>query len=628
MNLSGIPCGVPDLFSLCFQNGLGYPKSACNFFEMWYNSLIGKGFVCRIKREKGLYIDMKKSRLLVFVLSLILILGLLPVGVVAEDATFDSYYCRSALATMPNSVALLYAYDQIVAGVEASLGEIKVYNDTDPITADEVRMVIDAYRRDHTEHFWFGNQYTMSYNSTSVLRVVPTYIMEGEALVQARLLFDAALESMVAGITDAMSEFECELILHDRLAGAVTYVDSDNAHNAYGALVEGKAVCEGYAEALQCLLHRVGIQSLIVLGSSVNPSTGTPEGHAWNMVRIDGKYYHTDLTWNDQGRMVYHAYFNQTDLVIREDHEITPTNFALPVCNAQTANYFVVKGGLLTEYNLDMIAELLKNNDLSVSLYLNVDVDTFIAWYREHISEIVKKVGVSGSYSYSMMGLGREYRLDIEVCRHTSLQSVPALAATCTENGNRAYFVCSCGKWFEDNKAEREIFFHDGVVIYSQGHQWSEKIENEAHLKSSATDCRSGSQYWYDCAVCDTISDHAYFDDGRVGDHVYSDQWSQGDKTGHWHTCLYCDAHDTVKPHTPGSDATDRAPQLCTVCGYELKPSLKGDTQTEKPGSQVSGNGSGEITPMLGGCVISVADVSVVGLSALFSLLMLKKKKD
>ena len=201
--------------------------------------------------EKRLHADMKKCRWLVFLLSLILILGLLPISAYAEEELFDPYYCRSALATLSNSAALLYAYDQIVAGVEASLGEIKVYNDTDPITADEVRMVIDAYRRDHTEHFWFGNQYTMSYNATSVLRVVPTYVMEGEALVQARLLFDAALERMLSGITDVTSEFERELILHDRLAGAVTYVDSDNAHNAYGALVEGKAVCEGYAEALQ-----------------------------------------------------------------------------------------------------------------------------------------------------------------------------------------------------------------------------------------------------------------------------------------------------------------------------------------------------------------------------------------
>ena len=577
---------------------------------------------------------MKKHQWLGFFLSLLLILALIPVGSVAEGDDLDLYYCRTALAKLPNAKALLYAYDQVVAGVEESLEEIKVYNDADPISVDELRTVMDAYRRDHTEQFWFGNSYRISYNSTSVLKILPTYVMEGEALTEAKRQFDAALEEMLAELPKTATEFERELLLHDRLAATVTYVDTENAHNAYGALVEGKAVCEGYAEALQCLLHRAGIQSLIVLGSSINPSTGAPEGHAWNMVRIDGSYYHTDLTWNDQGRRLYHAYFNLTDAVIDQDHDVTPTEYTLPTCTSQTANYFVVKGGLLTEYSVDTLAVLLKNNDLSVSVYLNSDVDAFVEWYGSHIAEIAQKAGVVGSYSYSLSGLGREYVLSIEVCRHTALQAIAAQGATCTANGNEAYYVCECGKWFEDAGAEREIGFHDSVVIYSQGHQWTEKIEDAAHLKTAATDCRGGSTYWYDCAVCDAVSDRAYFDNGRVGDHAFAEKWSQGNENGHWHACKYCDAHDTAKAHTPGKPATEQTPQTCTVCGYELAPALeekpKTETETAGNGSQTVGGNveQGSLVPMLGGCVISVANVGVAGLSVLLSLLMLKKKKD
>ena len=580
-----------------------------------------------------MYTNMKKYQWMGILLSLVLAFGLLPIGVAAEEGEFDDYYCRGALAKLSNATALLYAYDQIVAGVEESLESISVYNGTDPITVEEVRTVVDAYRRDHTEHFWFGNQYNMSYNSTTVLKMLPTYIMEGEALEQARQRFEAALDSMLEGITGETSEFERELMLHDRLAGVVTYVDSDNAHNAYGALVEGKAVCEGYAEALQCLLHRAGIQSLIVLGSSVNPSTGAAEGHAWNMVKIDGSYYHTDLTWNDQGRRLYHAYFNQSDVVIKEDHSIAATAFALPTCTSQTANYFVVKGGLLTEYNVDVMAELLKNNDFSVSVYLNANVDSFIEWYRNNISAIAQKAGVKGAYSYSLSGLGREYVLGIETCEHASLAHIAAHGATCTENGNDEYYVCTCGKWFEDAAAQREIAFRDSVIIYSQGHQWTEQIKDAAHLKTAATDCRSGNLYWYDCAACDAVSDRVYFDDGTVGDHVYAEKWSRGDETGHWHTCLYCDAHDTAKAHLPGNPATEKTPQTCTVCGYELAPALKNETQTAKPNSDSGSSGpgfsssEGSMQPILGGCVISVANVGTMGLSVLLSLVMLKKKK-
>ena len=567
--------------------------------------------------------------------SVVLLISLFSVGTAAEE-DFDAYYCRAALATQPNATALLYAYDQIVAGVEASLGEIKVYNDTDPITAEEMRIVVDAYRRDHTEHFWFGNEYKMSYNSTSILKVIPTYTMEGAALEEARRAFDAALDSMVADLSSVASEFERELILHDRLAATVTYTTTQNAHNAYGALVEGKAVCEGYAEALQCLLHRVNIQSLLVFGSSVNPSTGMEEGHAWNMVRIDGSYYHTDLTWNDQGRSLYHAYFNQTDAAITEDHKITATAYALPVCSSQAANYFTVRGGLISAYSVEQIAELLKNNQMSISIYLTGNVSDFIDWYRNNASAIAQKAGVTGAYSFNLSGIGREYHLSIEVCEHTTLQAVAAKAVTCTENGNQAYYVCSCGKLFEDAQAQKEIAFRDSVIIYSQGHKWSEKIEDEAHLKAGLTDCRGGNLYWYDCASCNAISDSAYFEDGKLGDHVYADEWSQGDDAGHWHTCLYCDAHDAPTAHTLGSPATEQTPQVCTVCGYEIAPALqKTETQTAKPNSgSGSGSGSnttggGEFTSLgsLSGCVMSVANVGTMGLSVLLSLLMLKKKQ-
>lgn len=577
---------------------------------------------------------MKKYQLLGFMLALVLMLSLMPIGASAETTQFDPYYCRSALGTLPNAKALVYAYDQIVSGVEASLSEIEIYNGTDPITADEVRTVIDAYRRDHTEHFWFGNSYSMSYNSSTVLKVIPTYVMEGETLAQARQAFDAAIDRMLAEVATVTDEFERELLLHDRLATTVTYVESANAHNAYGALVEGRAVCEGYAEALQCLLHRAGIQSLIVLGSSVNPSTGQPEGHAWNMVRIGGSYYHTDLTWNDQGRTLYHAYFNQTDARIREDHAITETAYALPACTSQAANYFKVRGGLLDEYTVDSVAELLKNNGLSVSVYLSGSVDAFLSWYRENLNAIAQKAGVRESYTSTLSGLGREYRLSIEVCQHSSLQAVAARAVSCTENGNEAYYVCSCGKWFEDAAAEREIVYHDSVLIYSQGHQWTEKIEDAMHLKASATDCRNGNAYWYDCAACDVISNRSYFYDEKVGDHVYAKDWSEGDETGHWHTCIYCDAHDDAEPHVKGAPATEEAPETCSVCGYELAPMLKGETQTvAKPqgGSQNGGSSSsgGDFVslPSLGGCVVTVSDVGALGLAVLLSLLALKKKQ-
>ncbi len=483
------------------------------------------------------------------------------------------YYCREALATLNNAAALQYAYDQIVAGVEVSAESIEVYDGTNAITRDELKIVFDAYRRDHTEQFWLGNSYSVSYTEQSVISIAPEYMMSGETLKNAKLLFEQVLSNTVAQVADMQDEYEIEKYLHDRLAVGVTYVESANAHNAYGALVEGKAVCEGYAEALQCLLHRAGIQSLIVLGSSINPSTGISENHAWNMVRINGKYYHTDLTWNDQESTLFYAYFNQTDSVITEDHVITPTAYALPACNDIAANYFVKNGNVIgSDYTVDSVAELLLQNGLAASVYVMGDADAFLQWFYQNVVAIAGKAGVSGAFSYGFSQMGRELLLHIDTCKHTSLTEIKAKPVNCTEDGNTAYYTCTCGRWFSDAAAKDEIVNHESVKILSVGHQWTVRVEDEAHLRQSASNCRETGSYWLECATCHGISDEKYFESTQYGSHVYGTEWQKGDENGHWHKCTYCDAYDTPTAHTPGAPATTEAPQLCTDCGYELAP--------------------------------------------------------
>lgn len=508
-----------------------------------------------------------RYRLLLTILA-ILVLAQMLTPVAFADTTlaegYDEYYCRTALSALPNSTALLYAYDAIVAGVESSSTEISVYDGVHPLAMSELDAVLDAYRRDHAEHFWFGNSYRISYNGSTILAVIPTYVMEGAALAAARLAFDAAIAEMLTAVDGTMSEFERERILHDRLAARVQYAESANAHNAYGALVEGIAVCEGYAEALQCLLHATGIQSLIAMGSSINPGTGTPEGHAWNVVRIDGNYYHTDLTWNDQDGFLFHAYFNLTDAAIAEDHSVTLSEFALPTCNSTAAQYFAVMGGSLSAYTVGEIATLLRENALAISVHVPGNVASYVAWLGENIRAIATAAGVTDSFSWSTMRLGHELYLQIDTCFHESLTYVPAEPVDCTTDGVVAHYACSCGKLFFDADAQNEIYDRESVHLYAPGHRWTEQIRDAAHRKESAEDCRAHDVYWYDCAACDAISDSQTFE-GDAGPHKYGTAWQIGDATGHWHKCQYCEAHDTPVAH---GDRTEVIPPSCEDEGY------------------------------------------------------------
>ncbi len=434
----------------------------------------------------------------------------------AEESTLAAkgfiepeYYGRTALAALPNSEALLFAYDSICAGVEACAEKIDIYDGEHPISKSELLCAYTAYRNDRTEHFWLGNSYTISSTATSVVSIAPTYLIKGEALKLAKIRFNREADKLLALVSPEMSEFERELVLHDALAEKIVYtIDAPNAHDAYGALVDGLAVCEGYAEALRYLLFKVGIQSFIVTGASINPSTGASEGHAWNMVRIDGKYYHTDLTWNDQKNHTFHSYFNVTDAVIKEDHAIDVPAYGLPECSSTEAAYFSVKEGAFTDYSVEALGEKLDQNGLSVHVYISGDLEQFILWYYDNIREIAAIAGVTGRFSYGYSCLGREFVLTITpsaVITKMSVSIDKGLAFnlyvkagddSIFNTGALAVRFSFAGQTVTvtdyDMKDGERVFSLEGVLFF---HQMCEQISAELLLIPNGTLVGSGEEY-------------------------------------------------------------------------------------------------------------------------------------
>ena len=95
--------------------------------------------------------------------------------------------------------------------------------------------------------------------------------------------------------------------------------------------------------------------------------------------------------------------------------------------------------------------------------------------------------------------------------------------ATCTVNGNIAYWSCTgCDKLFSDSGCTKVISLDD-TILTSLGHDFSEKITNAAHLKSAAT-CTSPAVYYYDCSRCDEISSSKTFTSGETLDHDFSEK--------------------------------------------------------------------------------------------------------
>lgn len=90
-------------------------------------------------------------------------------------------------------------------------------------------------------------------------------------------------------------------MVHDYLVENIEYdtsISKSNIYNIYGAMINGEAVCEGYARSFKYLMDSLGIPCTLVIGKGTN-SEGNPENHAWNYVQINNQWYAIDTTWDD-----------------------------------------------------------------------------------------------------------------------------------------------------------------------------------------------------------------------------------------------------------------------------------------------------------------------------------------
>ncbi len=103
-------------------------------------------------------------------------------------------------------------------------------------------------------------------------------------------MIKTAMETLeLAGKTD----YEKVKEIHDYIINRVDYDTTLRRTSAYDALINKSAVCEGYAMAAYRMFTEAGLESRIITG------TGNGVPHAWNIVKIEGKWYNVDLTWDD-----------------------------------------------------------------------------------------------------------------------------------------------------------------------------------------------------------------------------------------------------------------------------------------------------------------------------------------
>lgn len=275
----------------------------------------------------------------------------------------------------------------------------KVLIETKDFSEADMHVAINAYLEDHPEVFWISNQF--SYGSMGNQTTLQLYsYLSGTECEKSIEIFTDKVDSIMTSIPSGLNEYHLEKYVHNTLLDNCEYAegvkdssDGWEEFSAYGALVNGSAVCEGYSYAMNLLLSKVGIKSYYINGHGENTL------HMWNVVNIDGNWYHLDATWNDSSGS-YYNYFNLSDEQVEKDHIIALPytemqesqisgenaevfNLFVPECNSDSANYYTIESTLIVDFEDSasvMVSDLIesaqnKDSDFTIKFESSIDFD-------------------------------------------------------------------------------------------------------------------------------------------------------------------------------------------------------------------------------------------------------------
>lgn len=288
-------------------------------------------------------------------------------------------YRKSRLAVELSAVSDHYAqldeterivYDRLAEGIPK--GEMVFTFSNMPFTAYEEACdrAVAAFIADHPECFWLRNGYqSAGINSLLFYRGYLKLELNAHAFWKELSDPQELVNQLYSKVDEVAKlarqyndEYEQVKFVHDYLVDNTLYdndtllntklpqpdADSDYIYTAYGCLLEGKAVCAGYARAFQMILYELGIPCSYETGEG----NGVP--HAWNCVTLDGEQYYVDVTWDDadraDGNDRRYTYFLVTSADFEQNHAASP-KFTQPLCTATANNFFVREGYFVEQYS-------------------------------------------------------------------------------------------------------------------------------------------------------------------------------------------------------------------------------------------------------------------------------------
>ncbi|MCM1267363.1 MAG: hypothetical protein NC302_05615 [Bacteroidales bacterium] len=234
---------------------------------------------------------------------------------------------------------------------------------------DLISRTFQCVLNDHPEIFYVDGYTYTEYTLGTLLKKITftgSYNISREEAAQKQTQIENYVNQCLVGLPKDADEYETVKYIYEYLIHHTDYdAAAKDSQNICSVFLERKSVCQGYAKATQYLLNRAGIESTLVLGRVVGG-----EGHAWNLVRIDGAYYYVDTTWGDAsyqaagssypaGKIptINYDYLCVTTEQMEQTHTFDNV-VELPVCTATDANYYVREGVYFTDWDEEKVERI------------------------------------------------------------------------------------------------------------------------------------------------------------------------------------------------------------------------------------------------------------------------------
>ena len=287
----------------------------------------------------------------------------------------------------------------------------------------------------------------------------------------------------------------------------------------------------------------------------------TARDHAGNasdtkMIGTDGSGIHGIIVEDNAPEITFSVNGSESPA---EEYEKAPT---VVVAVKDDENNVISAGLASVAYQIGNSAECVVQEDFTTSIRTEVKFSIPEEKLPAAGADItVKAVDNAGNRA--------EKKITVRIHTHRAVL-VKAVEPTCLAKGNKAYYVCDCGRWYADSSCMTEITLQD-VVLPAKGH--TETIDPAKEATCTQTGRTQGSH----CSVCGVVI-KAQTVTPALGHH-YSGDYAY-DADGHWRVCSRCAALEEKHSHVYDDDKDT----ICNDCGFER--TIKKPEPENKPESK------------------------------------------